>query len=171
MRHRNAGKKLNRTSEHRRALFMNMANALIKHEQIITTVAKAKALKPVAEKLITLGKKGGLANRRRAYGKLRDDAVVEKLFSTLAERYAKRGGGCVRVLKAGYRESDNAPLAIIELVDRDEEARGRDSGPTQAKEEEAGAKEKGKGKEKEKSGKKEEKAKTPKEKKEQKAAA
>lgn len=169
MRHRNAGKKLNRTSEHRRALFMNMANALFKHEQIITTVAKAKALKPVAEKLITLGKKGGLANHRRAYAKLRDDAMVEKLFTTLSERYAKRNGGCVRVLKAGYRESDNAPLAIIELVDRDEEARGKDSGPTQAKEEAAEGKDKGK--QKEKGEKQDEKSKKPKEKKKQKAAA
>jgi len=131
MRHRKGGKKLGRTYEHRRALFMNMTQALIKHEQITTTLAKAKALRPVSEKLITLGKKGGLANRRRAIARLQDEALVEKIFSELAERYKDRPGGYVRVLKAGFRQGDSAPMAIIELVDRNEEAKGRDSGPSQ----------------------------------------
>ncbi|GAB4571059.1 MAG: 50S ribosomal protein L17 [Rhodothalassiaceae bacterium] len=112
-------------------MFMNMAQALIKHEQIITTLPKAKELGPVVEKLITRGKKGGLAQRRRAIAFLQNEALVEKLFSELAERYKDRPGGCVRVLKAGFRKSDDAPLAIIELVDRNEAAKGQDSGPTQ----------------------------------------
>ena len=121
-------RKLNRTSSHRRALFANMANALIKHEQIITTVPKAKDLRPVVEKLVTLGKKGGLANRRAAIAMLRDEAMVKKLFSVLAERYAGRPGGYTRVLKAGFRYGDAAPIAVIEFVDRDVSARGQDSG-------------------------------------------
>lgn len=129
MRHRNAGRKLNRTASHRKALFMNMSQALLKHEQIITTLPKAKELRPVVEKLITLGKKGGLANRRLAIARLQDQDLVKKLFDELAERYKERTGGYVRVLKAGYRHGDNAPMAVIELVDRNEEAKGQDSGP------------------------------------------
>lgn len=128
MKHGLKQRKLNRTSSHRRALFANMANALIKHEQIITTVPKAKDLRPVVEKLVTLGKKGGLANRRAAIAMLRDEAMVRKLFSVLAERYAGRPGGYTRVLKAGFRYGDAAPIAIIEFVDRDVSARGQDSG-------------------------------------------
>ena len=131
MRHGKKGRKLNRTAEHRKATFMNMAQALIKHEQIMTTLPKAKELKPVVEKLITLGKKGGLSNRRLAIARLQNKDLVEKIFSTLAERYQKRDGGYTRVLKAGFRKGDDAPMAIIELVDRDEAARGQDSGPTQ----------------------------------------
>jgi len=129
MRHGLSGRKLNRTSSHRRALFSNMAAALIKHEQIKTTLPKAKDLRPVVEKLITLGKKGGLANRRLAYAQLRDDMVVSKLFGPLAERYKERSGGYARVLKAGFRYGDAAPMAVIELVDRDPAAKGLDSGP------------------------------------------
>ena len=129
MRHGLSGRKLNRTSSHRRALFANMAAALIKHEQIKTTLPKAKDLRPVVEKLVTMGKHGGLANRRRAYAQLRDDAVVAKLFGPLAERYAARAGGYTRVLKAGFRYGDAAPMAVIELVDRDPAAKGLDSGP------------------------------------------
>lgn len=128
MKHGLKQRKLNRTSSHRRALFANMANALIKHEQIITTVPKAKDLRPVVEKLVTLGKKGGLANRRAAIAMLRDEAMVKKLFSVLAERYAGRPGGYTRVLKAGFRYGDAAPIAVIEFVDRDVSARGQDSG-------------------------------------------
>lgn len=131
MRHRMAGRKLNRTASHRKAMFANMANALIKHEQIKTTVPKAKELRGVVDRLITLGKKGGLHRRRQAFAKLRDDAMVAKLFSELSERYSDRPGGYTRVLKAGYRYGDSAPMAIIELVDRDEDAKGVDSGPTQ----------------------------------------
>ncbi|MCH8347766.1 MAG: 50S ribosomal protein L17 [Proteobacteria bacterium] len=131
MRHGKKGRKLNRTAEHRKALFMNLAQALIKHEQIMTTLPKAKELKPIADKLITLGKKGGLANRRLAIARLQDQGLVEKIFSTLAGRYEKRNGGYTRVLKAGFRKGDNAPMAIIELVDRDQEARGKDSGPVE----------------------------------------
>jgi large subunit ribosomal protein L17 len=129
MRHGLSGRKLNRTSSHRRALFANMAAALIKHEQIKTTLPKAKDLRPIVERLITLGKDGGLANRRRAHAMLRDDVVVTKLFSTLAERYTTRSGGYTRVLKAGFRYGDAAPMAVIELVDRDLAAKGQDSGP------------------------------------------
>jgi large subunit ribosomal protein L17 len=128
MKHGLKQRKLNRTSSHRRALFANMANALIKHEQIITTVPKAKELRPIVEKLITLGKKGGLANRRAAIAQLRDEAMVTKLFDVLAARYAGRPGGYARVLKAGFRYGDAAPIAVIELVDRDTSARGKDSG-------------------------------------------
>ena len=131
MRHGMKRRKLNRTASHRKALFVNMANALIKHEQIKTTLPKAKELKPVVDKLITLGKKGGLHRRRQAFAQMRDDAMVSKLFDTLAERYSERPGGYSRVLKAGFRYGDSAPMAIIELVDRDEDAKGQDSGPVQ----------------------------------------
>lgn len=129
MRHGNAKRKLGVTSTHRRAMFENMAAALIKHEQIKTTLPKAKDLRSVVEKLITLGKKGGLANRRRAFAMLRDETMVNKLFDTLAKRYAKRPGGYTRVLKAGFRYGDAASMAVIELVERDVAAKGQDSGP------------------------------------------
>ena len=129
MRHRVAGRKLQRTSSHRAALFRNMAAALIKHEQITTTLAKAKELRPYTEKLITLAKKGGLSNRRLAHSRLLDDTQLVKLFDTLAPRYADRSGGYIRIIKAGLRASDAAQIAIIELVDRDVSAKGQDSGP------------------------------------------
>ena len=129
MRHRNAGRKLQRTSSHRAALFRNMAAALIKHEQITTTLAKAKELRPYAEKLVTLAKKGGLANRRLAHARLLDDAQLIKLFDVIGPRYGARAGGYTRVVKAGIRASDAAPMAIIEFVDRDVSAKGQDSGP------------------------------------------
>jgi len=130
MRHRNSGRKLNRTPSHRKAMFSNMAAALIKHEQITTTLPKAKDLRRVVDRLITLGKRGNLHARRQALTALRGDrAMAEKLFSALAERYKDRPGGYTRVLRAGYRYGDSAPLAVIELVDRDEEAKGQDSGP------------------------------------------
>ena len=131
MKHRIKGKKLNRTSSHRKALLKNLSQALIKHEQIITTLVKAKTLKPYFDKLITIGKKGNLSARRQAISKVGDLKLVEKLFSILAKRYETRNGGYSRVLKAGFRYGDAAPMAVIELVDRDEEARGKDSGPTQ----------------------------------------
>ena len=131
MKHKIKGKKLNRSSSHRKALFKNMAQAIIKHEQIITTLPKAKTMKPIVEKLITLAKKGSLHAKRQAYSKLRDDKMVTKLFGTLATRYADRAGGYTRVLKAGYRYGDAAAMAVIELVDRDEDAKGLDSGPVQ----------------------------------------
>ena len=131
MKHRIKGKKLNRTSSHRKALLKNMSQALIKHEQIITTLVKAKTLKPYFDKLITIGKKGNLSARRQAISKVGDLKLVEKLFSILAKRYETRNGGYSRVLKAGFRYGDAAPMAVIELVDRDEEARGKDSGPIQ----------------------------------------
>ena len=131
MKHKIKGKKLNRTSSHRKALFKNMAQAIIKHEQIITTLPKAKTMKPIVDKLITLAKKGSLHARRQAFSKLRDDKMVTKLFGTLASRYADRTGGYTRVLKAGFRYGDSAAMAVIELVDRDENARGKDSGPVQ----------------------------------------
>ena len=131
MKHKIKGKKLNRTSSHRKALFKNMAQAIIKHEQIITTLPKAKTMKPIIDKLITLAKKGSLHARRQAFSKLRDDKMVTKLFGVLAPRYADRAGGYTRVLKAGYRYGDCAAMAVIELVDRDENARGIDSGPIQ----------------------------------------
>jgi large subunit ribosomal protein L17 len=124
-----SGRKLNRTSSHRKAMFANMAAALIKHEQITTTLPKAKELRGIVDRLITLGKRGDLHARRQALSTLRDTALVEKLFTTLAERYAERPGGYTRVLKAGYRYGDSAPVGIIELVERDEEAKGLDSGP------------------------------------------
>lgn len=135
MRHRVGGRKLQRTSSHRAALFRNMAAALIKHEQITTTLAKAKELRPYTEKLITLAKKGGLANRRLAHARLLDDAQLVKLFDVLAARYADRAGGYTRIIKAGIRASDAAPMAIIEFVDRDTSAKGQDSGPTQGEDE------------------------------------
>jgi len=131
MRHGLSGRKLNRTSAHRKALLSNMANALIKHEQIKTTLPKAKELRPVVEKLVTLGKRGNLHARRQVFAVLRDDAMTAKLFDTLAGRYADRPGGYTRVLKAGHRYGDAAPMSIIEFVDRDPEAKGQDSGPTQ----------------------------------------
>ncbi|MCG8559922.1 MAG: 50S ribosomal protein L17 [Hyphomicrobiales bacterium] len=140
MRHRRAGRKLNRTAGHRRALFANMAAALIKHEQIVTTLPKAKELRRVADRLITLAKRGDLHARRLAVSRVRDEAMVKKLFETLGARYKDRPGGYTRVLKAGYRYGDSAPMAVIELVDRDPEARGQDSGPTQDQAEEAEAK-------------------------------
>ena len=135
MRHRVAGRKLQRTSAHRNALFRNMAAALIKHEQITTTLAKAKELRPYVEKLVTLAKKGGLSNRRLAHARLMDDAQLTKLFDTIAPRYEGRSGGYTRVIKAGIRSSDAAAMAIIEFVDRDVSAKGQDSGPVMADEE------------------------------------
>jgi large subunit ribosomal protein L17 len=129
MRHGNAHRKLNRKPEHRRAMFANMAAALIKHEQIMTTLPKAKDLRPVVEKLITLGKRGDLHARRQAVAQIRDLAMVKKLFEVLGPRYKDRNGGYTRVLKAGFRYGDSAPVAVIELVDRDEAAKGLDSGP------------------------------------------
>ena len=124
MRHRQSGRKLNRTSSHRKSLFKNMAQALLKHEQIVTTLPKAKELKRVVEKLITLGKKGNLHSRRLAFNQIRDKDMVSKLFDNLAKRYSDRKGGYTRVLKAGFRYGDTAPMAVIELVDRDENAKG-----------------------------------------------
>ena len=129
MRHKLGGRKLNRTSSHRKAMFRNMAAALIKHEQITTTLPKARELRPYVEKLITLAKHGGLSNRRLAHTRLLDDAQLLKLFDVLAARYADRAGGYTRVIKAGIRASDAAPMAVIELVDRDTSAKGQDSGP------------------------------------------
>ena len=131
MRHRKTGRKLNRTSSHRKAMFANMAASLIKHEQIQTTLPKAKDLRPIVEKLITLGKRGDLHARRQALAELHEKSAVDKLFSTLSERYAERSGGYTRVLKAGFRTGDAAPMGVIELVDRDVEAKGQDSGPDQ----------------------------------------
>ena len=135
MRHRNGHRKLQRTSSHRAALFRNMAAALIKHEQITTTVAKAKELRPYVEKLVTLAKKSGLSNRRLAHSRLLDDAQLVKLFDVIGPRYASRDGGYCRVVKAGIRMSDAASIAIIEFVDRDVSAKGQDSGPVMADEE------------------------------------
>ena len=129
MRHKVGGRKLQRTSAHRAALFRNMSAALIKHEQITTTVAKAKELRPYVEKLVTLAKKGGLSNRRLAHARLLDDTQLTKLFDVIAARYADRNGGYTRVIKAGIRMSDASPMAIIEFVDRDVDAKGQDSGP------------------------------------------
>ena len=129
MRHKVGGRKLQRTSAHRLALFRNMAAALIKHEQITTTTAKAKELRPYVEKLVTLAKKGGLSNRRLAHARLLDDAQLVKLFDVIGPRYASRAGGYTRVIKAGIRASDASPMAIIEFVDRDVSAKGQDSGP------------------------------------------
>ncbi|MDT0574740.1 50S ribosomal protein L17 [Croceicoccus sp. F390] len=135
MRHRHSGRKLQRKSGHRTALLRNMAAALIKHEQIKTTTPKARELRPYVEKLITLAKRGGLSNRRLAQSRLLDDAQLVKLFTVLAERYATREGGYTRIIKAGFRASDAAPMAIIELVDRDVAARGQDSGRVESEEE------------------------------------
>ena len=129
MRHRVGGRKLQRTSAHRIALFRNMSAALIKHEQITTTLAKAKELRPYVEKLVTLAKKGGLSNRRLAHARLLDDAQLTKLFDVLADRYKGRNGGYTRIIKAGIRASDASPMAVIEFVDRDVSAKGQDSGP------------------------------------------
>ncbi|MBJ6985982.1 MULTISPECIES: 50S ribosomal protein L17 [unclassified Devosia] len=135
MRHGNSGRKFSRTSSHRKAMFANMAAALIKHEQIVTTLPKAKDLRPIVEKLITLGKRGDLHARRQAIAQIRDEGQVQKLFSTLGPRYAERQGGYIRILKAGFRYGDNAPLAVIEFVDRDVNAKGLDSGPSFASDE------------------------------------
>jgi len=131
MRHRISGRKLNRTASHRKAMFANMAAALVKHEQIVTTLPKAKEMRRVADKLISLAKKGDLHARRIAISRLRDEKMVKKLFDVLGPRYKERSGGYTRVLKAGFRHGDSAPMAVIEFVDRDPEARGQDSGPTQ----------------------------------------
>jgi large subunit ribosomal protein L17 len=135
MRHGISGRKLQRKTGHRKALFRNMAAALIKHEQIMTTAAKAKELRPYVEKLITLAKRGGLSNRRLAMSRLGDETQLKKLFDVLAERYADREGGYTRVIKAGFRGSDAAAMAVIEFVDRDVEAKGQDSGPVMNEEE------------------------------------
>ena len=131
MRHGISQRKLGRKSGHRTAMFRNMATALIKHEQITTTVPKAKELRPYVEKLITLAKRGGLSNRRLAMSRLGDETQLKKLFDTLADRYSDRDGGYTRIIKAGFRASDAAPIAIIELVDRDVDAKGQDSGPVE----------------------------------------
>jgi len=131
MRHGNSNRKLNRTSSHRKAMFANMSAALIKHEQIVTTLPKAKELRPIVEKLITLGKRGDLHARRQAIAQMKDETQVAKLFAVLGARYKDRQGGYIRILKAGFRYGDNAALAVIELVDRDVNAKGLDSGPVQ----------------------------------------
>ena len=137
MRHNNRGRKFHRTAEHRKAMFANMCAALIKHEQIVTTLPKAKELRPIVEKLVTLGKKGGLAMRRQAISEMRDLDQTRKLFDVLATRYKDRQGGYTRIIKAGFRYGDNAPMAVIEFVDRDVDAKGLDSGPVQEKAAEA----------------------------------
>ena len=137
MRHGKVYRKLNRTAEHRRAMFANMAAALIKHEQIVTTLPKAKELRPIVEKLVTLGKRGDLHARRLAVAEIRDVAMVKKLFDVIGPRYKDRQGGYTRIIKAGFRYGDNAPMAVIEFVDRDVEAKGKDSGPVQEKATEA----------------------------------
>ena len=134
MRHGNTNRKLNRTSSHRKAMFANMSASLIKHEQIVTTLPKAKELRPIVEKLITLGKRGDLHARRQAIAQMRDETQVQKLFATIGPRYKERNGGYIRILKAGFRYGDNAPLAVIELVDRDVDAKGLDSGPVEVRE-------------------------------------
>lgn len=139
MRHGFKGRRFNRTAEHRTAMFANMSAALIKHEQIVTTLPKAKDLRPVIEKLITLAKRGGLHARRQAMSQVRDETQVKKLFDVLAARMKDRKGGYARIMKAGFRYGDNAPLAVIEFVDRDPAEKGKDSGPTVKKEEEAEA--------------------------------
>ena len=137
MYHGHSKRRFNRTAEHRKAMFSNMSQALIKHEQIVTTLPKAKELRPIVEKLVTLGKKGGLALRRQAISEVRDLDQVKKLFDTLATRYKDRQGGYTRIIKAGFRYGDNAPMAVIEFVDRDVDAKGLDSGPVQEKAAEA----------------------------------
>jgi len=137
MRHRNQGRKLNVTTQHRHAIFANMAAALIKHEQIKTTLPKAKELRPVVEKLVTLSRKNDLASRRLAMSRIRDEAQVKKLFEVIGPRYVDRPGGYTRVLKAGFRHGDNAAMAFIEFVDRDPDAKGQDSGPVMTSEEAA----------------------------------
>jgi large subunit ribosomal protein L17 len=135
MRHRMSGRSFSRTKAHRKAMFDNMCHALLKHEQITTTLPKAKDLRPVVERLITLGKRGGLHARRQVISALQDVKLADKVMTTLAERYAERKGGYTRVLKAGFRHGDAAAMAVIELVDRDPEAKGQDSGPVQTEEE------------------------------------
>jgi large subunit ribosomal protein L17 len=135
MRHRLRGRSFSRKSAHRKAMFENLAAALIKHEQITTTLPKAKDLRPFVERLITMGKRGGLAGRRRAIAALQDTALAEKLMTTLAQRYAARAGGYTRIVKSGYRYGDDAAMAVIELIDRDPSAKGKDSGPTGPKDE------------------------------------
>jgi large subunit ribosomal protein L17 len=137
MRHGRVHRKLNRTAEHRRAMFANMCGSLIKHEQIVTTLPKAKELRPIVEKLVTLGKKGGLALRRQAIAELRDVDMAKKLFDVLAPRYKDRHGGYTRIIKAGFRYGDNAAMAVIEFVDRDVDAKGKDSGPVEETQAEA----------------------------------
>jgi large subunit ribosomal protein L17 len=139
MRHAKTHRKFNRRSEHRRAMLANLAASLIKHEQIITTLPKAKDLRPIVEKLVTLGKRGGLHARRQAIAQMRDVAMVKKLFEVIGPRYQARAGGYTRVLKAGFRYGDCAPVAVIEFVDRDVEAKGKDSGPVQERAEESAA--------------------------------
>ena len=139
MYHGHAKRRFNRTAEHRKAMFANMSQALIKHEQIVTTLPKAKDLRPVVEKLITLAKRGDLHARRQAIAQIKDVALVGKLFAVLGPRYKDRNGGYCRVLKAGFRYGDNAPMAVIEFVDRDESAKGKDSGPVQVRDEEEAA--------------------------------
>jgi large subunit ribosomal protein L17 len=139
MRHGFRGRRFNRTAEHREAMFANMAAALIKHEQIVTTLPKAKDLRPVVEKLVTLGKQGGLHARRQAMAQVRDETQVKKLFEVLAKRYGSRSGGYLRIMKAGFRYGDQAPMAVIEFVERDVNARGLDSGPSQKGEDTAEA--------------------------------
>ena len=139
MRHANRGRKFHRTAEHRRAMFANMAAALIKHEQITTTLPKAKDLRPIVEKLVTLGKRGDLHARRKAIAEIRDVPMVKKLFEVIGPRYKERNGGYLRIMKAGFRYGDNAPVAVIEFVDRDVDAKGLDSGPLQEKRAEAEA--------------------------------
>ncbi len=133
MKHRLKGKKLNRTSSHRKALLKNLSQALLKHEQIVTTLIKAKTLKPYIDKLITIGKKGSLHSRRQAITKIGNEKLVQKLMDILAKRYKDRSGGYSRIVKAGYRYGDSAPMAVIELVERDESAKGLDSGPVTEK--------------------------------------
>src|SRR5690349_20069936 len=137
MRHRNRGRHFSRESSHRLAMFANLAQALVKHEQIVTTLPKAKELRPIVEKLVTLGKKGGLAMRRQAISEMRDIDMVKKLFDVLATRYKDRNGGYTRIIKAGFRYGDNAAMAVIEFVDRDVDAKGKDSGPVEEKAAEA----------------------------------
>jgi large subunit ribosomal protein L17 len=137
MRHGMHGRGFSRRSEHRKAMFENLCASLIKHEQITTTLPKAKDLRPVVERLISMGRRGGLANRRRAIATLHDEKLADKLVTTLAERYRSRPGGYTRIIKAGFRYGDNAPMALIELVDRDPAAKGQDSGPVAEAEEEA----------------------------------
>ena len=139
MRHGFSGRRFNRTSEHRNAMFANMSASLIKHEQIVTTLPKAKDLRPIVEKLVTLAKKGGLHARRQAMASVRDETQVKKLFDILGARYKDRQGGYLRIMKAGFRFGDSAPMAVIEFVDRDVNARGLDSGPSQKVEETAEA--------------------------------
>jgi len=136
MRHNISGRKLNRTSSHRKAMFSNMVNALIKHEQITTTLPKAKELRPILEKMVTLSRKNDLHSRRQAISKLQDNDMVKKLFEVLGPRYAERTGGYTRIIKAGFRYGDSAPMAVIEFVDRDKDAKGQDSGPIQVQESE-----------------------------------